>query len=170
MIDLPPIVRDGDERTTLTEMLDYQRAVVARKAAGLSRRDMARTVGASSLTLAGIIKHLTLVEHSWFHERLAGNDMFAPWDGIDWEATPDWEFDTAVDDDPDHLVAAYLAECDRSRGFVADCDSLDALLARQPHERTINLRWLLVHMIEETARHAGHADMLRETIDGAVGD
>ncbi len=170
MIDLPPTVRDGDERTTLTEMLDYQRAVVARKASGLSQSDMAATVGASPLTLAGLVKHLTLVEHSWFHERLAGHDMLEPWDGIDWEATPDWEFDTAVDDDPGQLIADYLAECDRSRALVADCDSLDTMLARQPPDRTINLRWLLVHMIEETARHAGHADLLRETIDGAVGD
>ncbi|HKJ55864.1 MAG TPA: DinB family protein [Nitriliruptoraceae bacterium] len=170
MIDLPTTVRNGDERTTLTEMLDYQRAVVVRKASGLSQADLARTVGASRLTLAGIVKHLTLVEQSWFRDRLAGDGLLEPWAGVDWQATPDWEFDTAVDDDPVALVADYVAECDRSREIVAAHESLDAKLAVHPRAEVINLRWLLVHMIEETARHAGHADLLRETIDGAVGD
>jgi uncharacterized damage-inducible protein DinB len=159
------------EMALLTQFLDYQRAVVARKAEGLTQEQLGQRLGPSTLTLGGLVKHMALVESSWFRERLLGEDPIEPWAGVDWDATPDWEFDTAGDDDPAELLEMYEAACERSREAVAQVGDLDALMAK-PNRRgeQMTLRWILIHMIEETARHAGHADLLRESIDGATGD
>ncbi|HEY8546227.1 MAG TPA: DinB family protein [Acidimicrobiales bacterium] len=161
----------GDEATLLGQFLDYFRATIVRKAEGLTKEQLAHRIEPSTLTLGGLLKHLALVEDSWFQERLLGRDLGEPWASVDWDATPDWDFDSAVDDEPEALVAMYTAACERSRQAVAEVGDLDAMTSR-PNRRGehMSLRWVLIHMIEETARHAGHADLLRETLDGVTGD
>jgi uncharacterized damage-inducible protein DinB len=161
----------GGELEQLTAFLDFQRETVLRKAEGLDAGQLAQALPPSSLTLAGLLNHLALVEDSWFRERFAGLAGQETWAGVDWETDPDFEFRTAVDVDPDELRQRYRDACARSREVVAAAEGLDQLGA-QPRRNgaSWNLRWLLLHMIEETARHAGHADLLRESIDGAVGE
>lgn len=161
----------GDERTQLTQFLDWQRATILMKVDGLDREQMSTTTAASDLTLAGLLKHLAVVEDGWFRRALLGEPP-AAWyrDFVD---DPDWDFRTAADDDPVELVARYQQACERSREAVASMASLDDLTAEVPGPdgtHRFNVRWVLLHMIEETARHAGHADLLREAIDGATGE
>lgn len=112
-----------------------------------------------------------LVEDSWFTERFAGQGQ-GLWAGIDWDNDPDWEFRTALDDTPGDLLSGYEAACARSREAIDAAPSLDVLSA-EPSRRSgqhYSLRWFLVHVIEETARHNGHLDLLREAIDGHTGE
>lgn len=161
----------GDELTLLTQFLDFQRATVVLKCEGLTQAQLAARIEPSTLTLAGLLKHLALVEDSWFGERLRGLDIGAPWSSVDWDATPDWDFDSAVDDTPADLLALYEAACARSRESVTTVGDLDTVMVQANRRgEYFSLRWILLHMIEETARHAGHADLLRETIDGATGE
>lgn len=161
----------GDEMTLLTQFLDYYRATILEKSAGLTKEQLSQRLGPSTLTLAGLVKHMALVEQGWFRERLLGEDPIEPWASVDWNASPDWDFDTAGDDDPDDLFRMYEEACERSREAVTQVGDLDALMAK-PNRRgeVMSLRWILLHMIEETARHAGHADLIRESIDGVTGD
>jgi len=161
----------GDETTLLGQFLDYYRATIVRKVEGLTKEQMGHRIEPSTLTLGGLVKHLALVEDSWFQERLLGRETAEPWASVDWAATPDWDMDSAVDDDPADLVAMYTAACERSRQATAEAGDLDFVMLR-PNRRGehMSLRWILLHMIEETARHAGHADLLRETLDGVTGD
>jgi uncharacterized damage-inducible protein DinB len=161
------------EREMLEAFLDYHRETLKMKVAGLTRAQLAQTAAASSLTLAGLVKHMALVEDSWFTERFAGRPMPPPFDTVDWDADPDWELRTAVVDDPAWLVQRYDEACARSRAVVADATSLDqdAVAGRRRiDDAPFTLRWILCHMIEETARHNGHADVLRESIDGVTGE
>ncbi len=166
----PPF--EGSERATLTAFLAYQRGTIQLKAAGLTQAQLATTTAASSMTLAGILKHLWLVEDHWFTVRFAGHEEPEPWASVDWDADRDWEFHTAPTDDPDALRAAYDDACSRSDVIISAAASLDQASVRQHPvgEHPWSLRWILTHMIEETARHAGHADLLREAIDGQVGE
>ena len=162
----------ADERTQLTQFLDFQRATVVGKVEGLDRDQMHTTTAASSLTLAGLLKHLAVVEDGWTRRVLLGDEP-APWyRHVDDDADPEWDFRTAVDDDPADLISLYERTCERSREAVASVASLDDLTVGVS-SRTgahLNLRWVLLHLIEETARHAGHADLLREAIDGTTGE
>ncbi len=162
----------GPELEQLTAFLDYQRATVLLKTDGLTAEQMAQRLPTSSLTLAGLLNHLALVEDTWFPERFAGLPEDELWAGVDWDADPDWEFRTATELPPDELRRRYEQACARSREVVARAESLDQLSAATSRRtgRHWDLRWVLLHMIEETARHAGHADLLREAIDGTVGD
>jgi uncharacterized damage-inducible protein DinB len=162
----------GPERDQLTAFLDFQRATVLRKTEGLDAEQLAQRLPTSSLTLAGLLNHLALVEDSWFRERFAGLPEHELWAGVDWDADPDWEFRTALDLAPDELRQRYEDACARSREVVAGVGSLDQLsvgTSRRTGARW-DLRWVLLHLIEETARHAGHADLLREAIDGTTGE
>ncbi|MDN5551975.1 MAG: DinB family protein [Brevibacterium sp.] len=159
------------ERQGLEEFLDYYREVMRRKVMGLDQTALNRTVADSSLTLGGIIKHLSLVEESWFVEDILGQELSEPWSAIDWETDRDWDFESAAHDSPDYLLALHAAACERSRQILAGIDDLDTLVAREPSSGDrFNVRWVLIHMIEEYARHVGHADLIRESIDGATGD
>jgi uncharacterized damage-inducible protein DinB len=126
------------------------------------------------MTLGGLLKHLALVEDSWFSRSLHSNERSAPWDGVDWSADPDWEWRTAADDTPEQLTRLWQGAVDRSRRLTADAladGGMGRPAQRQwPDGRTPSLRWIVVHMIEEYARHNGHADLLRESIDGATGE
>lgn len=161
-----------DERTTLAEFLDYQRATFLMKVDGLDKEQLARRIPPSSLTLAGLMKHLALVEDSWMHHRMLGEDEPEPWASAPFDDNRDWEHDSAVDDDPAYLRSLYVDACDRSRAALARFETLDSeSTGRDRHTgEHFSLRWILVHLIEETARHNGHADLLRESIDGCTGE
>jgi uncharacterized damage-inducible protein DinB len=168
----PPLA--ADETATLVGFLEYQRATLAWKCAGLDAAGLQVRVGASSMTLGGLLKHLAVVEDYWFSRSLLGQDLGAPWDTVDWDADPDWEWHSAAEDDPELLVTLWREAVARSRSVVAEAVADRGLeqLARLswPDGRAPSLRWILCHMIEEYARHNGHADLLRESVDGLTGE
>ncbi|UVI37542.1 DinB family protein [Brevibacterium spongiae] len=159
------------ERQGLEEFLDYFRQVVRRKADGLTPEQLTHKVASSSLTIGGIVRHLTLVEESWFVEVLQGKDLSDPWASVDWRSEPDWDFDSAAGATAEELLEAHARSCEHSRRILAEVDDLDALTARgDSGGAKFNVRWILIHLIEEYARHAGHADLIREDIDGQTDD
>jgi uncharacterized damage-inducible protein DinB len=168
----PPLA--ADETATLLGFLDYQRATLAWKCAGLDATGLRATVGASSVTLGGLLKHLAYVEDYWFSQRLHGRDRQAPWDTVDWVADPDWEWHSAAEDSYEQLHVLWQDAVARSRSLVAEAladGGLDRPARRAwPDGRSPSLRWILVHMIEEYARHNGHADLIRESVDGSTGE
>jgi uncharacterized damage-inducible protein DinB len=163
----PP--RTSDERTMLLSYLDFYRAVLLRKCAGLNAEELQRTAAATTLTLGRLLRHMAFVEDHWFEFVLHGRDYPAPWHGADWDAQPDWEMDTSSDYSPTELAAQFAAAIERSRTAIDSVDLDDAASRLGPTGPT-SVRWILVHMIEEYARHCGHADLLREAVDGQVGD
>jgi len=164
----------ADEPTTLVGFLDYQRATFEWKCSGLDGAALRVTIAASSMTLGGMIKHLALVEEWWFNEGLLGHGPVAPWDGVDWEADPDGDWNSAAKDSPETLWDLWHENVERSRAQVNQAltyGDLSQLAERTgPDGRSPSLRWILCHMIEEYARHNGHADLLRESIDGQTGE
>jgi uncharacterized damage-inducible protein DinB len=168
----PPLA--ADETATLLGFLDYQRATLAWKCAGLDAAGLGATVAASSMTLGGMLKHLAYVEDSWFSRSLHGRDRQPPWDTVDWKADPDWEWHSATEDSPEQLHRLWQDAVARSRSLVTEAladGGLERLARRTwPDGRAPSVRWILVHMIEEYARHTGHADLLRESVDGQTGE
>jgi uncharacterized damage-inducible protein DinB len=168
----PPVA--GDETATLLGFLDYQRATLAWKCRGLDAAGLQVKVAASSITLGGLLKHMAYVESDWFSRALYGRDRQPPWDTVDWKADPDWEWHSAADDSPAQLFALWEDAVAQSRSLVADAladGGLERLARRTwPDGRAASLRWILVHMIEEYARHNGHADLIRESVDGETGE
>jgi uncharacterized damage-inducible protein DinB len=161
----------ANERDALAQYLDYQRETILLKCERLDREQLARRIPTSDLTLAGILYHLAIVEESWMESRFLGLPDREDYAGVDWDADPDWEFRTATTMDAGDLRTRYRTACDRSRAAAAKAESLDQLSAfKGPNDWQFSLRWVLLHLIEETARHAGHADLLREAIDGSVGE
>jgi uncharacterized damage-inducible protein DinB len=159
------------ERDVLGQYLDYQRETILLKTEGLTKEQFARKIPTSGLTLAGILYHLALVEEGWFEVDFRGLEWREDFDGVDWDADPEYEFRTALDKDPDWLRRRYRDACDRARQVTSAADSLDDVsVSTRVGGKPFTLRWLLLHLIEETARHAGHADLLREAIDGTVGE
>ncbi|MDQ1394409.1 MAG: hypothetical protein QOF30_3386, partial [Acidimicrobiaceae bacterium] len=162
------------ETSTLLGFLDYQRATLAWKCAGMDAAGLSATVGASSMTLGGLLKHLAYVESHWFSRSLYGRDRQAPWDTVDWDADPDWEWHSAAHDSPEELHALWHDAVAQSRCLVAEAlenGDMDRLAQRTwPDGSAPSLRWIVVHMIEEYARHNGHADLLRESVDGMTGE
>ena len=168
----PPLA--ANEPATLLGFLDFQRATLAWKCDGLDAAGLRARVGASSMSLGGIVKHLAYVEDAWFSRWLHGRDRTPPWDAVDWDADPDWEWHSAASDAPDYVMTLWQQAVDRSRALIADAlgaGGLDQHSVRTwPDGRAPSLRWILCHMIEEYARHNGHADLLRESIDGSTGE
>lgn len=164
----PPLA--GPELETLTAFLDWQRAIVLDKAGGLTPDQLNQTLAPSNLTLGGLVHHLALVEDYWFNDILLGAETLEPWASVDWDADADWEMTAAAALDFDLIRGRYGDACDRSRAITAAAESLDQLSVGTRRGGQVSLRWILVHLIEETARHAGHADLIRESIDGEVGD
>jgi uncharacterized damage-inducible protein DinB len=156
-----------NERETLTGFMDWYRAVVERKVEGLTL-DQTRTERTSTgLCPLGVVKHLGWVERGWFREIFAGEEI----ETIDWEDDNSAEFAIGADDTVDSVLAFYRTEIEISRRVVAEASSLDDLSAKTTKfGENVSLRWILVHMLEETARHAGHLDLMRESIDGQTGD
>ncbi len=157
-----------DERTTLLTMLDYARDTVHAKCAGLSDADARRAPlpGSPLMTVSGLVSHLRWVESGWIEEHMLGRAIDAPWTDED----PDREFRVAVEIPLAELLADYRATCARHNELVAGLD-LDAPSRGQLdwRDEPVTLRWILLHLIEETARHTGHLDILRELADGARG-
>jgi uncharacterized damage-inducible protein DinB len=170
-----PPLRAG-EGETLLAYLDYHRETLRLKTAGLTQEQLAATAAASSMTLGGMLKHLALVEDHWFNVVFLGRDQAEMWQDVDWDADPDWEWHSAGADSPEALRALLDAAVASSDEVVRDAltrpDGLDALSERESRraEGRFSLRWIVVHMIEEYARHNGHADLIRESIDGQTGE
>jgi uncharacterized damage-inducible protein DinB len=168
----PPLA--ADETATLLGFLDFHRSTLAWKCAGLDAAGMSATVGVSSMTLGGLLKHLAYVEDDWTARWLHGRDRPPPWDAVDWAADPDWDWHSAAEDTPEQLRAFWQEAVDRADALIAQAladGGLDGLARRTwPDGRAPSLRWILVHLIEEYARHNGHADLLRESVDGSTGE
>ncbi|MGC4876636.1 DinB family protein [Micromonospora sp. DT43] len=159
----------ADERTMLEGWLDHHRDTLLHKCAGLTTEQLrVASVEPSGLSLLGLVLHMTDVERSWFRQCFAGQDL--P-DLYDFDADNDADFHAAADADAEAAFAAFRAEVDAARA-VTEGRSLDETftLPRRDGTRTFSLRWVYVHMIEEYARHNGHADLIRERIDGVTGE
>ncbi|MFH9292849.1 DinB family protein [Streptomyces sp. NPDC017520] len=159
--DVGPPDGGSDEKATLLAFLDYVRDAVASKAEGLDDRQ-GRTPGVPSGTsVLGLVKHLTAAELYWFAWAFEGADV----------EHPDFRMDLAEEDSAAGLLAAYRRAVERSNKIIERCDDLSRPCARPAGGAAVvrSMRWVLIHMIEETARHAGHADILREHVDGSVG-
>ena len=132
------------------------------------------TLGPSAMTLGGILKHLALGEEYWFGERFLGRPLGPPWGDVDWDTAPDWERRTAAEDSPEQLYAIWSDAVQTSRNVVAEAlaqGGLDQSAAFVTSEgESPSLRRLLIDMIAEYARHVGHSDLIRESIDGRAGE
>ncbi|MFW6090295.1 MAG: DinB family protein [Actinomycetota bacterium] len=162
----PPLT--GDERTTLLAFLRWQRDTLELKCSGLEPADLARrAVEPSTLSLLGLVRHMAEVERNWFRRTMAGERASRYYSSRE---NPDGDFDDAVAD-PDVVAQAWEAWKDEiafADEFVARAQDLDITGSNRWMD-AVSLRWVLTHMIEEYARHLGHADLLRERIDGRVG-
>jgi len=171
----PPL--QTDETTTLRTFLDFHRDTLRWKCSGLTQEQLAVSLPPSDMTLGGMMKHLAIVESSWYDGVFSDGTYLPPFDAVDWDADPDWEWRTARDDSPAELRAIFDeavrradAVVDRALQTPEGLDSVSARGTRSSGERRFSLRWILVHMIEEYARHNGHADLIRQSIDGETGE
>ena len=156
--------RVADERAALTQQLDFHRATLLRKLEGLDAEQLRRPMTASGLSLLGLVKHLADTEQGWFLKIYGGSpepDLFAT------EGDPTAEFRVEAEETTDAIVEAYVRTCERARAVVA-AGGLDDVVTT-PSGAEANLRAILLHLIQETARHNGHADIIREAIDGTTG-
>jgi uncharacterized damage-inducible protein DinB len=162
------------EAEALRSVLERNRRTFAWKTSGLDQEGLAATTAASSMTLGGLVKHMALVEVDWLAVKLAGQEYGAPWDAVDFDADPDWEWRTGALDAPEDVHALWREAVERSRETVAEVirdRGLDGPASFSwPDGRTRSVRDMLLDMIEEYARHTGHADVLREAVDGRVGE
>lgn len=168
----PPF--DGTEAEHLIGALNRQRATFRWKADGLDPAGLSARIGASDLTVGGLLKHLAFVEDHVSTVRLDGTHPLGPWDPANWEEDEDWEFTSAVHDSPEELYALYDSCVARARDRVAAAlahGGLDQHVALTgPDDLPVSLRRLLFDLLEEYGRHTGHADLLREAVDGRVGE
>jgi uncharacterized damage-inducible protein DinB len=162
-VDYEDIPRNGDERSTLLAFLEWQRSTLARKCAGLAPDQLRiRSVEPSTMSLLGLVRHMADIERGWFRQTLAGEHLNYRYSTPD---DPDGEFDNVGTADVDEAFASWHEECAKA----------DEIISRRALEATgyqrsgteVSMRWILNHMIEEYSRHNGHADLLRERIDGA---
>ena len=167
----------GSEAETLLAFLDYHRETLRMKSDGLDAAQLDQRLEPSTLTLGGLLKHLAYVEDSWINQVFADNPPPEPWASVDWKADRDWELHSAADDTPEQLRSLYdesVATSDRilheTLAHPSALEQLSRRTFRKDPSRRHNLRWILVHLIEEYARHNGHADLIRESIDGQVGE
>ena len=168
----PPLA--GTEAEQLTGALDRLRTTFRWKADDLDAAGLRTSIGASSLSLGGLLKHLAVAEDFMFTVKLSGEPLGAPWDINGWDGDDDWEFNSAADDTPEQLYALWDGAVERSRSrlgaALASC-GLDQLVhVSGPDGRHANLRRLVCDLIEEYGRHTGHADLIREAVDGRAGE
>ncbi len=169
----PPLA--GTELEHLVGALDRLRTTFRWKADDLDAAGLRTRIGASSMTLGGLLKHLAAVEDYYFTAQLAGKPIGAPWEAMGSDGSNDWEFTSAADDAPSELYALWDGAVERSRtrldAALADDGGLDQLIhVSTPEGEHASLRRLLCDLIEEYGRHTGHADLLREAVDGLVGE
>jgi uncharacterized damage-inducible protein DinB len=157
---------NGNERATLQGFLDYHRDTLMWKCSGLTDEQLtARPLPTTNLSLLGLVRHLADVERSWFRRRVAGEDappIFYT------EAEPDLDIDPPADADPLSDIDTFKAEVAAAQDAVRDRPLDGTFLSSRGS--TISLRWVYLHMIEEYARHNGHADLIRQAIDGVTGE
>jgi uncharacterized damage-inducible protein DinB len=162
------------EASAVLAVLERNRRVFAWKTGGLDGAGLAATTAASSMTLGGLVKHMALVETDWLVVKLAGQPYGPPWDEVDFDADPDWEWRTGAQDAPQQVYALWRSAVQRSRDVVATIlkeGGLDgASRFTWADGRPASVRDMLLDLIEEYARHTGHADLLRESVDGLVGE
>jgi uncharacterized protein DUF664 len=168
----PPLA--GTEAEHLVGALDRLRTTFRWKADGLDAAGLRQRIGASSLTLGGLLKHLARADQQIFTAKLSGAPLGEPWDSADWDADPEWDFTSAAQDSPERLYALWDDTIARSRttlrAALAD-GGLDQLVhLAWPGRGQLSLRRLVCDLIEEYGRHTGHADLLREAVDGRVGE
>jgi uncharacterized damage-inducible protein DinB len=157
---------ESDERTGLEQWLDYHRATLLTKCAGLHAQQLKqRAVPPSRLSLLGLVRHMADVERWWFRMHAAEEEIGLLFDH-DWTER---DFEGVDDADPAADLAAFERECEAARAAVAGHSLEDVVPSRGHHAGQVQVRWIFVHMIEEYARHNGHADLLREVIDGSTG-
>lgn len=160
----------GAEKETLTGFLDWQRLTVLVKIDGVSDADLRRPMVPSGTSMLGMVKHLAYVERWWFQKVFMDQDVSFPWSEDDWNA----DFRIEADETTQDIVDLYKRESDVSRAIIAaaSLDDLSRYVKTEGHKGlgTTSLRWILLHMLEEVARHNGHADILREMIDGTTGE
>lgn len=155
------------ERTAAEALLDYLRETLLWKCAGLRADQLKqRSVPPSSMSLLGLVRHMAEVERVWFRTRIAGEDLGPIYCS---EARPDGDFDDVDAADAEADFATYQREVDAARAVLAARSFDDTFTLTRP-EATIDVRALVLHMIEEYARHCGHADLIRECVDGATGE
>ena len=157
---------DGDERSTLVAFLDFLRETMIWKLEGLSEAQARWKPTENGNSLLGLVRHLGYVENWWFPVCFNGEEDPLPYDPAD----PDADFKIPDDWTVSDVVDFYKSEIERSNKVVAGAPSLDEMSKIPARDAHRSLRWILVHMVEETARHAGHADITRELIDGSVGE
>jgi len=167
-----PPLRAG-EATTLRAFLDYHRDTLRWKTSGLSAAQLDTPLAPSPMTLGGLVKHLAYVESNWCSVVLAGHDPLPPFDTADWGQDRDWDWHSAATDSPEELRGTYdrtVAAADRLLDAALARDGLETLSAREDRHGggRFTVRWILTHLVEEYARHNGHADLLRESIDGST--
>ncbi len=169
----PPLA--ADEAVAIVAALDRQRATLAWKCGGLDADGLRATTAASTITLGSLLKHLALIEDYTFTVRIGGREMVAPWNEVDWDADPDWDWHSAAVDTPNQLYTLWREAVARSRvvlGEAIAAGGLDQLVTSMTDDegRSPNLRRVLCDTLEEYARHVGQADIIRESIDGLVGE
>jgi hypothetical protein len=157
MPDQKPPRLDGDERETLQALLQFQRESLVRKVAGVDEVAARRPLVGSGTTLLWLMKHIARAEVTWIVYRFAGEEVTLP--------DEDLEAGEAIGE----AVEAYQRTWARVDAIVSAAPTLEAPCRRVGEESMVNLRWVLMHLLEETARHAGHADILRELVDGQTG-
>jgi len=170
-IDPPPA---ADEAATLLGFLNFQRDTLRWKCSGLTAAQLATSMPPTTMTLGGILKHVAVVEAGWLNQFFAGGIVMPSWfDQMD-HSDPNWSFTSAADASAEQLFAWFDDSIDVSDRVIADAlatpDGLGALSQEQEDGQRISLRWIVCHLIEEYARHNGHADLLRESIDGSTGE
>jgi len=155
----------------LRSFLDFYRGTLRRQCEDLTSEQLAQRLGPSTMTLGGMLKHLAIVEDWWLSIVLCDAGEASWYADVDWDADKDWEWHSAAGDDPAQLFAWYdesIALSDKNTDAALAEGGLDLLAVRPSRRGHNSLRWILVHLIEEYARHAGHADLIRESIDGAT--
>ena len=163
----PPL--GGDETQMLLGYLDRQRATFAWKVGGLTEEGLRARLGTSDMTLGGMLKHLARLEDDMTNEWLLGRGQISPWSEIDWDSDPTWDWRTGSEESAEELYSRWQGAVHRARDVFAAELATGARTLADAREPYPSPRYVLLNMIEEYARHNGHADLIRESVDGLVG-
>ncbi|MEV5967316.1 DinB family protein [Kribbella sp. NPDC051952] len=157
---------DADERTTLSQFLDqYRHRVLTRFGRLTDEQAQTKSLPATNLTPGAVVKHLAHVEDHWFIARVGGGVLPEPWASAPFDTQPNWDFESAANDTVEAIAELYRAACSRSRNVASQLPSLDTTAPRPSFGKgPVTLRWVMVHMLEETACHAGHLDLLTDPL------
>lgn len=157
---------DADERTTLSQFLDlYRHRALTRLRSLTDEQAQSKTLPATDLTPGGVVKHLAHMEDHWFTARVGGGELPEPWASAPFDTQPSWDLESAANDSVEQIADVYLEACARSREVAARLPNLDITAPRPSFGKgPVTLRWVMVHMLDETACHFGHLDLLTDPI------